>query len=60
MDDDEFGFSAKFQQFINEGKWREVKKYLTDYVVGYKQYNKDTNIDLTKCYVVVYEVLKNE
>ena len=53
----EYGFSAKFQQFINEGKWQEVKAFLTDYVIGYTD---ASNYDLTKCYVMVYKVLKNE
>jgi hypothetical protein len=58
MEKDQFGFSTKFQQFINGGKWQEVKKFLTDYVVGY--YSDDEDKDLTKCYVIVYKVLKNE
>ena len=58
MEQDQFGFSTKFQQFINGGKWQEVKKFLTDYVVGY--HSDDEDKDLTKCYVIVYKVLKNE
>ena len=54
---EEYGFSTKFQQFINEGKWQDVKAFLTDYVTGYTD---TTNQDLTKCYVMVYKVLKNE
>ena len=29
----EYGFSIKFQQFINEEKWQEVKTFATYYVV---------------------------
>lgn len=57
MDKDDFEFSTKFQQFVDDGKWKEVKKFLTQYVVNYED---DSSYDLTKCYVVVFEVLKNE
>jgi hypothetical protein len=54
MEGEKFGFSRKFQEFINGGKWQEVKKFLSDYVVGH-----DVTF-LTKCYVIVYKVLQNE
>lgn len=57
MEIDEYEFKKKFEQFISEGKWKEVKKYETDYVVGCL---KNVGRDLTKCYVMVFKVLKNE
>ena len=57
MEIDEYEFKKKFEQFISEGKWKEVKKYETDYLVGF---HKNVDKDLTKCYVMVFKVLKNE
>jgi hypothetical protein len=56
MEGEKFGFSRKFQEFINGGKWQEVKKFLSDYVVGHDVEGQD----LAKCYVIVYKVLQNE
>ena len=38
----EYGFSTKFQQFINEEKWQEVKAFVADYVIG----GDNSNIEL--------------
>ena len=59
MDGDEFGFSKKFQQFVNDGQWKEVKKFLTDYAVGLPDDNKRSEA-MRRCYVMVYKVLKSE
>ncbi len=56
MEQDEFEFSGKFQELINGGKWQEVKKFLSDYVIGYE----NDELDVAKCYIVAYKVLKNE
>lgn len=53
FDQDEYGYSTKFQRLVNDEKWQEVKKYSTDYVLGHMDYVKE-------CYVLSYKVLKNE
>ena len=58
MEEEKYGFSTKFQQFIDGGKWQEVKKFLSDYVIGF--HKDDTKAELTKCYIIAYRVLQNE
>ena len=48
----EYGFSTKFQHFVNEEKWQKVKAFVTDYVTGYDKDN--SNEDFKKCYIMVY------
>ena len=48
----EYGFSTKFQHFVNEEKWQKVKAFVTDYVTGYDKNN--SNEDFKKCYIMVY------
>ena len=53
FENDEFGYAAKFQKFVDDGKWVEVEKYHSDYVLGYCDVMKS-------CFIVSYKVLKNE
>ena len=58
MEEEKYGFSAKFQQFIDGGKWQEVKKFLSEYVIGF--HKDDTKAELSKCYIIAYRVFQNE